>query len=284
MTDQEMHSTEEMQQTTITQSQQTIEQLMDLQRNMAQMTLSAMRWQNTAQKQGMEMTQSMMETFPGQQFTQSMLENYLEGMQAIMPEIERAIEKGTRAAQPERGRGQQMRTGHAGGERRQQRSQPRQQYPETGEWVSPGETYGGEATGRRGGRQDEGRMQTRSTRERGHERMGPPRQGGEQRQPMQGQERERQRGGEPRSPQQQERAGRGQERPREQYSQRIEPGERGREERGRRQPVSQGGGGQPRQQREAESESESEGMAQSDMDVSPDRTPEADEEQESDQE
>lgn len=83
---------------TINQSQQTMERLIDLQRNMAEMTLSALEWGESAQRQGLEMTQSMFESAPGPQFTESMMERYLEGMEAIVPEMEQAMEQGMQAA------------------------------------------------------------------------------------------------------------------------------------------------------------------------------------------
>ncbi|ELY74648.1 hypothetical protein C488_11459 [Natrinema pellirubrum DSM 15624] len=86
-----------MAESTIERSQQTMERLIDLQRNMAEMTLSALEWGESAQRQGMEMTQSMFESAPGPQFTASMMERYLEGMEAIVPEMEDAMEAGTRA-------------------------------------------------------------------------------------------------------------------------------------------------------------------------------------------
>ncbi|WP_435552548.1 hypothetical protein [Natrinema sp. CGMCC1.2065] len=88
---------ERMAESTIERSQQTMERLIDLQRNMAEMTLSALEWGESAQRQGMEMTQSMFESAPGPQFTASMMERYLEGMEAIVPEMEDAMEAGTRA-------------------------------------------------------------------------------------------------------------------------------------------------------------------------------------------
>lgn len=60
---------------------------------MARMALSAMQWQDTAQRQGLEITRSMMQGFPGQQFTESMMRSYLQGLEAVTPEMERAMEK-----------------------------------------------------------------------------------------------------------------------------------------------------------------------------------------------
>ncbi|MBZ6493796.1 hypothetical protein [Natrinema longum] len=90
--------TERMAQSTMNQGQQTIEQLIDLQRNMARMTLSALEWQETAQRQGLEMTKTILESAPGSQFTESMVQSYLQGMEAVVPEMERAMEKGMQAA------------------------------------------------------------------------------------------------------------------------------------------------------------------------------------------
>ena len=105
--------TEQFQQSTMNQGQAAIEQAIDLQRNIARMTLSAMQWQDTAQRQGVEITKSMMRGFPGQRFTQSMMESYLQGLEAVVPEMERAMEKGMQAAtQPQSGQGQQMGSQH----------------------------------------------------------------------------------------------------------------------------------------------------------------------------
>ncbi|SDQ90052.1 hypothetical protein [Natronobacterium texcoconense] len=342
-------STAEMQRTTIDQSQEAMEQLIDLQRNMARMTLSAMKWQETAQKQGMEMTRSMMGSFPGQEFTQSMLENYLQGMQAVMPEMERAIEKGRQAAQPDQsmgGMGQQMRSApqqmsqmergqqmgsgsrqmgsqdHSSGERMERmESQDRgrtgreygatQQYPQTGEWVTQG-TYGGESTGQRhqqreegGGieqprargesRQGEERTQDRSmtrqsqgdSRMAGQERTGSPRhsqeemersqhdqQGSRQqdrgRQEQHGQAFGETTGSRGQRSEEQGRRGR-EERSHEQSSQRIEPTDRRRESGRQRRSIRQGQGAHTESD-QGESEREGGEMAQSDMELSSERS------------
>lgn len=94
---QSQQPTERMGESTIERSQQTMERLIDLQRNMAEMTLSALEWGESAQRQGLELTQSMLESAPGPQFTESMMERYLEGMEAIVPEMEQAMAEGTRA-------------------------------------------------------------------------------------------------------------------------------------------------------------------------------------------
>ncbi|WP_247000301.1 hypothetical protein [Halosolutus gelatinilyticus] len=102
-------STAKVQQATMNRGQEAIEQTIDLQRNMARTALSAMKWGDTAQRQGLEITQSMMQGFPGQQFTEAMMESYLQGLEAVMPEMERAMEKGMRAAaQPGMEMGQQL--------------------------------------------------------------------------------------------------------------------------------------------------------------------------------
>lgn len=90
-------STDRMQRATVNLNRQGVEHLMNLQRSMARLTLDAMQWQQTAQQQGMELTKSVLNQFPGQEFTQSMLEQYLEGMEAMMPEMERAMERGLQA-------------------------------------------------------------------------------------------------------------------------------------------------------------------------------------------
>lgn len=167
--------TAEIQQTKMNQGQEAIEQAMELQRNMAQMTLSAMQWQETAQKQGFEMTRSMLQGMVGQQLTQSMIERYLEGLETVMPEMEQALEKGLRAtSQPQSTRqggqsGSQMQS--VGGQQMtsqqprkqlddqrmrdqqqpaQQMSDQTQQRPlpaQTGEWATQADSYGGEPSG-----------------------------------------------------------------------------------------------------------------------------------------
>ncbi|RQG93862.1 hypothetical protein [Natrarchaeobius chitinivorans] len=113
-------STDRPHQATMWQGQEAMEQMLNVQRNMAEMTLSALKWQDTAQKQSMEMTRSMMGTVPGQQFTQSMLESYLQGMEAIVPEMKRAVEQGMQAAdQPE-----QRMTGRSGQHAKTHQSTP----------------------------------------------------------------------------------------------------------------------------------------------------------------
>ncbi len=100
---------ERMAESTMNQSQQAMEQLLDLQRNAARMTLSALQWQETAQQQGLEMTKSMLESVPGPQFTESMMESYLQGMEAVMPEMEQVMEQGMQAAaQPQMEQMEQM--------------------------------------------------------------------------------------------------------------------------------------------------------------------------------
>jgi hypothetical protein len=176
--------TERMAESTMNQGKQTMEQLIDLQRNMARMTLSAIKWQETAQNQGLEMMKSMVESAPGPQFTESMMQSYLQGMEAIMPEMERAMEQGMRAAtQPQMeemqqmgGQMEQMGSQMAGGGRmreqesrqreadqqesrqrgadqqgtsgrsegQQMRSQQPSRQTQTGEWITPQE-YAGES-------------------------------------------------------------------------------------------------------------------------------------------
>ncbi len=202
-----------MAESTMNQSQQAFEQLFDLQRNMAKMTLSAIKWQEVAQQQGLEMTKSLLENTPGPQFTESMMESYLQGMEAMMPEMEQVMERGFEAAaqpqiaqmeqmgsqlqamgqQPghgrtsEHGTSQQTPAAQTGGQQFDSRGagqptqtqaqpqpqptpqtqqtqptpqtqtagqgppsgRPQQEYPETGEWVSPAE-YGGESAGTTG--------------------------------------------------------------------------------------------------------------------------------------
>ncbi|MFC4544724.1 hypothetical protein ACFO5R_22580 [Halosolutus amylolyticus] len=170
--------TAQIQQTTMTQGQEAMEQAIDLQRNVARMALSAMKWQETAQRQGVELTASMLQGLPGQRFTESTMESYLQGLEAVVPEMERAIETGVSAAtQPGSGQGRRMGqpqpsgqmggqqpTGrpdrqHSGGQQPEPQRRPRQdmggstqppanQYPQTGEWIPQGTSYGGESAGR----------------------------------------------------------------------------------------------------------------------------------------
>ena len=147
--------TEATQQTTMNQGQDAIEQAMDLQRNMAQMTLRAMQWQGTAQTQGFKMMTSMLQGMPGQQFTQLMMERYLAGLEAVMPELERALEKGVHVtSQPQSTRqgdqagpqmGEQMPS--AGGRQMSDQTQQRPLPAQTGEWVTQADSYGGEPSG-----------------------------------------------------------------------------------------------------------------------------------------
>ncbi|WP_408958790.1 hypothetical protein [Natrinema sp. 74] len=326
---QQSTDTERMAESTMNQSRQAFEQLIDLQRNMAQMTLSAIRWQEIAQQQGLEMTKSMLENTPGPQFTESMMESYLQGMEEMMPEMEQVMEEGFEAAaqpqmaqmeqmesrmqemgqqpgqmqetgqQPGRGRmsehgmDQQPSTGRAGGQqfgdqqtesqamtgptsgqRPQTQPQPqaqttgqggptgrsREQYPETGEWVSPGE-YGGEPAGASGierqpqstdqfedrsqqggpdrSRQEPGRAPPTGSAERQREQAQPPQQS-RSRQPQEMQPGTPARGGEQggdratqqQPPQPQSEQGR----PPEGYSQRLDTDRRERSERGRPSP------------------------------------------------
>lgn len=291
--------TEQLQQTTMNQGQRAIEQAIDLQRNVARMTLSAMQWQTTAQQQGFEMTKSMMQSVPGQQFTESMMQNYLQGLEAVSPEMERALESGMQAAtRPDEGQrmGQDQRrggrtetrrarqesgewTGETGGQRRmeeesqyrsdQQGDRPRQ-YSQTGEWVSQQRTYGGEPSGRIDRRRPRGMESEPDTHQQGSDRsIRGERQARGQEYGQSGRQHPTSRPGSERG------------RPEDQYSRRTEPsrGERGRER--RRQPVSQGHGGhgestardhEPSESREDDFEGDDGGMSQDDMQVSVERS------------
>ena len=74
-----------MQQTTINQAQSAFEQAFELQRNATKMALSMLEMQDTAGRQGLEVTKTFMQ-------------NYLQGVEAIMPEIEETMETGMRSA------------------------------------------------------------------------------------------------------------------------------------------------------------------------------------------
>lgn len=76
--------TAQMQQTTVDQGQRALEQTIELQRNAAKMALSALEWQETAQNQGLE-------------FTKSMFQNYVQGVEAVLPGTERAMQEGMQA-------------------------------------------------------------------------------------------------------------------------------------------------------------------------------------------
>lgn len=85
MTDRRSDPTERMQRTSINQAQTAFEQSFELQRNATKMFLSMLEMQDTAGRQGIEITKSLMR-------------NYLQGVEAIMPEMERAMEEGMAAA------------------------------------------------------------------------------------------------------------------------------------------------------------------------------------------
>lgn len=114
---QQSADTRQTAESTMDQGQRAMEQLIELQRNVARTTLSALEWQETAQQQGLELTRSMLQNTPGQQFTESMMQRYLQGMEAVMPEMERVMERGFEAAsdpqmnQREQMGGQRERTG-----------------------------------------------------------------------------------------------------------------------------------------------------------------------------
>lgn len=142
MTDQQSQSntdpTTQLQRTTMNQGREALEQLLNVQRSMAQLTLSALQWQQTAQKQGMEMSQSMLDQFPGQEFTQSMLESYLEGMETMAPEMERALERGAAAG-----------TAAQAGARSQSEVQPQSQHqPQSQPQARTPPTRGAQRSGR----------------------------------------------------------------------------------------------------------------------------------------
>ena len=134
---------------TIDQGQEAFEQVFELQRTAAQMTLTALEWQDTV-------TRSMLEQFPAQQqgieLTKSMLETYLEGMEAMAPKMKGAMEEGMRAGamggeQPEGMQGRQGAPSEQaqpqqmeGGSQQRQRQPPaqshqQQQPQQTGQWI-----------------------------------------------------------------------------------------------------------------------------------------------------
>lgn len=85
MRDQQSNPTTEMQQSTVNQAQTAFEQLFELQRNAAKMTLSMLEWQETAQKQGLQLSKTL-------------VQNYVQGVEAMMPDMEHAMEQGMEAA------------------------------------------------------------------------------------------------------------------------------------------------------------------------------------------
>ncbi|WP_290811844.1 hypothetical protein [Halovivax sp.] len=85
MRDEQVPPTERMQRTSINQARDAFEQSLELQRNATKMFLSLLEMQDTAGRQGIEVTKSLME-------------NYLQGVEAIMPEVEQAMEEGMRRA------------------------------------------------------------------------------------------------------------------------------------------------------------------------------------------
>ena len=121
-----------MQQTTTNQSQQTLEQTVELQRNVAKMVLSALQWQDTAQRQGLELTKTI-------------LQNYIQGVEAALPQMEKAMEQGMQAGSMGStfgtGGGEGTRSGQFQGQQGFQGQQPQQGRPteqgylQTGEWV-----------------------------------------------------------------------------------------------------------------------------------------------------
>ncbi|WP_254523303.1 hypothetical protein [Natrinema caseinilyticum] len=265
-----------MAESTMNQGQQAMEQLIDLQRNMAQMTLSALKWQESAQKQSFEITKSMLENAMGQQLTESMMQSYLQGVEAMMPEMEQMMEEGFEAAaQPQMNQMERMgdQMGRIGSQFAESGRQMQQGSPSGQREISPGrgeldterreraqqsqrETAQGMTSGREGIRSQERRRET--TRGRPSEFSPTGREGatqglGQQTGTPAGQRRAPQTGGQPRPsdrsrPQQYEETGEWV--APERYSQRTAPD---RETAGRQdQPISQtqqGEGTQPSMRR-----------------------------------
>ncbi|WP_254768134.1 hypothetical protein [Salinilacihabitans rarus] len=133
------------QQRTADQGQRALQQAIELQRNAARMTLSALEWQDTTQRQGIE-------------FTKSLLRNYLQGVESIAPEMGRAMQEGMggpMAAQQEMIEGMERgMQGVAGGQRGSMG-------PERGR----GGEFGGFETGPGGGRgyEEAGRRRSRES-------------------------------------------------------------------------------------------------------------------------
>lgn len=86
MNDGQQDVTRQMQRTAVNQGQEMLEGTIELQRDATKMMLSALEWQETAQRQGIELSKSM-------------LQNYLEGVQAVVPGMEEAMRSGTSASQ-----------------------------------------------------------------------------------------------------------------------------------------------------------------------------------------
>lgn len=123
-TDQQQSFSSSIQQTTLDQSQQALQQAIELQKSAAQMTLSALEWQDTAQRQGLV-------------FTKSLLQSYVQGAEAVVPEMQEAMQQGVDKMeqsmqmqdQPQQAQGRQETQ-----PQRQPQTQS-QQYPQTGQWI-----------------------------------------------------------------------------------------------------------------------------------------------------
>lgn len=120
MRDSQSDPTRQMQRETVNQGQRALEQTIELQRNMAQMAVSALEWQETAQTQGL-------------QFTRSMFQNYVEGVEAVLPKMQAAMEEGTRSMSEGRDSSMMQRQG------REPSLPPDQQ---TGQWTQRQQLYG----------------------------------------------------------------------------------------------------------------------------------------------
>lgn len=81
MTDYQRDRTSERRRTTVDQTRDTFEQAFELQRSATKMALSILEIQDTAGRQGLEFTKSMMQT-------------YLQGVESMAPAMEHAMEEG----------------------------------------------------------------------------------------------------------------------------------------------------------------------------------------------
>lgn len=139
------HTETEMHQPT-DQGRRALEQTIEVQRNTARMMLSILEWQETAQTQGLE-------------FTKSMFRSYVEGVEAMLPEMRQAVEEGQEAMRTGMEATQVAQAGppESQSTRRTGGLPPEQQ---TGEWTTreslgepvasgQGTRRGGETSGRR---------------------------------------------------------------------------------------------------------------------------------------
>lgn len=84
MTNRQYDTPSEMQRTTVNQARTAFEQAFELQRDATEMALNVLEMQDTAGRQGLE-------------FTKAVMQNYLQGIESIVPEMRRAMQEGMEA-------------------------------------------------------------------------------------------------------------------------------------------------------------------------------------------